>query len=222
MDDDRYIDLSDLKPDKKNARKHNPRNIGMITEAIQEVGVSRSGVIDEDGNILAGNGTYEALSEAGIRKVKVVDVDGSEWVVVRRKGLSAAQKVKVALFDNRSAELAEWDKENLGILNDEHPGILDDIFYEDELDDLLAEDEKGFHDEVLFEQAVQLTPPKEYLVIMCENEDEFVDIRYKLGLGDVRRGGYKKGSAFDANGKERVVHASHLISRLKDVDSDTQ
>ena len=56
--------LADLKPDKRNARKHNPRNIGMIADAIREIGVSRSGVIDEDGNILAGNGTYDALSEA--------------------------------------------------------------------------------------------------------------------------------------------------------------
>ena len=99
---------------------------------------------------------------------------------------------------------------------------MDDIFNETELDDLFQEAEDGFHDEILFDQAVQLAPAKEYLVVMCENEDEFIDLRTKLGLGDVRRGGYKKGSVFDANGKERVVHAANLISRLKDVDSDTQ
>ena len=60
--------LADLKQDQENARKHNPRNIGMIVKAINEVGVARSGVIDEYGNILAGNGTFEALSEAGIKK----------------------------------------------------------------------------------------------------------------------------------------------------------
>ena len=47
--------LSDLKQDRNNARKHNPRNIGMVANAIREVGVARSGVIDEHGNILAGN-----------------------------------------------------------------------------------------------------------------------------------------------------------------------
>ena len=80
--------LKDLKPDVKNARKHNPRNIGMIADALREVGAARSGVCDEDGNILAGNGTYEALAEAGIEKVKVVEADGNEWVVVKRKGLT--------------------------------------------------------------------------------------------------------------------------------------
>jgi len=137
-----YIDLSELKPDKKNARKHNPRNIGMITQAIQEIGVSRSGVIDEDGNILAGNGTYEALSEAGIKKVKVVDVDGEEWVVVRRKGLSEAEKTKLSLYDNRTAEIADWDVDILKEIYEESPEILDGLFYEDEVDALLEDVDK--------------------------------------------------------------------------------
>ena len=40
--------ISDLKPDKKNRRKHNQRNIGMIVDALHEVGAARSIVIDED------------------------------------------------------------------------------------------------------------------------------------------------------------------------------
>jgi len=126
--------LSDLKPDQNNARKHNPRNIGMVANSLREVGAARSGVIDEDGNILAGNGTYEALSEAGIEKVKIVQADGNEWVVVQRKGLSEKQKLKLALYDNRSAELAEWDKE---VLADIDPEIMESMFSTDELEDLL-------------------------------------------------------------------------------------
>ena len=126
--------LSDLKPDQNNARKHNPRNIGMVANSLREVGAARSGVIDEDGNILAGNGTYEALSEAGIEKVKIIQADGNEWVVVQRKGLSEKQKLKLALYDNRSAELAEWDKE---VLADIDPEIMESMFSTDELEDLL-------------------------------------------------------------------------------------
>jgi ParB-like chromosome segregation protein Spo0J len=126
--------LADLKPDQKNARKHNPRNIGMIANSLREVGVARSGVIDEDGNILAGNGTYEALSEAGIENVKIIQADGNEWVVVQRKGLSEEQKLKLALYDNRSAELAEWDKE---VLADIEPSLLEGMFSGDELLNIL-------------------------------------------------------------------------------------
>lgn len=91
--------LSDLHPDQRNARKHNPRNIGMVADSLREVGAARSGVIDEDGNILAGNGTWEALAEAGIERVKVVEADGNEWVVVRRKGLTEEQKRKLSLYE---------------------------------------------------------------------------------------------------------------------------
>ena len=128
--------LADLKPDQNNARKHNPRNIGMVANSLREVGAARSGVIDEHGNILAGNGTYEALSEAGIEKVKIVQADGNEWVVVQRTGLSEQQKLKLALYDNRSAELAEWDKE---VLADIDPAIMESMFSTDELEDLLGD-----------------------------------------------------------------------------------
>lgn len=147
--------LSDLKPDQKNARKHNPRNIGMVANSLREVGAARSGVIDEKGNILAGNGTYEALSEAGIEKVKIVQADGNEWVVVQRKGLSEKQKLKLALYDNRSAELAEWDKE---VLADIDPEIMESMFSTDELEDLL--DDVGGSEELDGEDDVPEAPEK--------------------------------------------------------------
>ena len=78
--------IKDLKPDGRNARRHNPRNIGMIETALNEVGAARSIVIDEGGNILAGNGTVEAAAQAGITRVKVVEADGNEIVAVRRHG----------------------------------------------------------------------------------------------------------------------------------------
>lgn len=134
--------LADLKQDQENARKHNPRNIGMIVKAINEVGVARSGVIDEYGNILAGNGTFEALSEAGIKKIKVVEASGEEWVVVKRSGMSDKQKKKLALYDNRTADLAEWDGQNLKFLESEFDGILDGVFTDLELKDIFLDAEE--------------------------------------------------------------------------------
>ena len=127
--------LASLKPDQKNARKHNPRNIGMITKALQEVGAARSGVIDEDGNILAGNGTYEALSQAGIENIKIVEAEGNEWVVVQRKGLTDEQKTKLALYDNRTAELADWD---MDVLSEFDSKLLESIFSDKEIEGILG------------------------------------------------------------------------------------
>lgn len=105
--------IGDLIPDPANCRRHNPRNIGSIVNSLQKVGAARSIVIDEGNVILAGNGLVEAAGEAGITKVKVVEADGNTVVAVRRTGLTPRQKAELAIADNRTAELAEWDAEQL-------------------------------------------------------------------------------------------------------------
>lgn len=129
--------LADLRQDSMNARRHNPRNVSLIVDALHEVGAARSGVIDEDGRILAGNATFEALAEAGIERVRVVETDGQEWVVVRRSGLSEEAKRRLALYDNRTAELADWDPEVLAGLDTD--GLLDGLWGAEELAELLAD-----------------------------------------------------------------------------------
>jgi hypothetical protein len=107
------MNLHELRPDPHNRRKHNPRNLEMLAEALRTVGAARSIVIDETGEILAGNGVVEAASAAGLSRVQVVDADGETVVAVRRSGLTAEQKRALAIYDNRTAELAEWNFEQL-------------------------------------------------------------------------------------------------------------
>ena len=129
--------LKDLTPDPRNARKHNPRNVGMIETALQTVGAARSIVVDENGVVLAGNATIEAAAAVGIERVQVVDADGETIIAVRRKGLTPEQKTKLALFDNRTAELAEWDVSE--VLATLEAGVnLDALWRPDELEALVA------------------------------------------------------------------------------------
>lgn len=132
--------LSDLTPDPRNARRHTERNVGMIRDALAEVGAARSIVIDERGVILAGNATAKAASNAGL-KLQVVDADGDTVVAVRRSGLTAKQKTRLALFDNRAAEEAEWDTSVLGEFQTD--GLLDGMWSAEELEALLAVPEGG-------------------------------------------------------------------------------
>lgn len=127
--------LADLTPDPRNARRHTDRNVGMIRDALAEVGAARSIVIDERGVILAGNATAKAATEAGL-KLQVIDADGDSIVAVRRSNLTAKQKTRLALFDNRAAEEAEWDVDVLSGLNDD--GLLDGMWSAEELDALLT------------------------------------------------------------------------------------
>ena len=136
--------IKDLRPDPENRRKHNPRNIGMVVDALQAVGAARSIVIDEDGTVLAGNGVIEGAAEAGITRLRVVDADGSEVIAVRRRGLSVEQKRALAIFDNRTAELAEWDAAQLAL--DAEAGLsLAPWFSDRELSKVLKSGENARH-----------------------------------------------------------------------------
>src|SRR5678816_4482021 len=106
---DESLRITDLKPDPDNARYHTARNLDMIAQSLQYIGAARSIVIDENNEILAGNGVVTAAAKAGITDVEVIDVSGNEIVAVRRSGLDEIQQKKLALYDNRAAELAEWD-----------------------------------------------------------------------------------------------------------------
>src|SRR3990167_9175396 len=88
--------IKDLVPDPANRRQHNPRNLGMVSDALREVGAARSIVIDEDNVILAGKGVTEAAAEAGITRLRVVEADGNELIAVRRRGLTDDQKRRLA------------------------------------------------------------------------------------------------------------------------------
>jgi ParB-like chromosome segregation protein Spo0J len=122
--------IGQLKHDSRNARRHNPRNVGLIADALNEVGAARSIVIDEAGVILAGNATVEAAAQAGIEGLRIIDADGDEIIAVRRSNLTPEQKRRLALFDNRAAELAEWD-----------PAILESLVGDTDLTGLFRDDE---------------------------------------------------------------------------------
>ena len=128
--------LADLKPDPRNARRHNPRNVGMIEKALHEVGAARSIVVDEDGRVLAGNATIEAAALAGMERVQVIDADGETIIAVRRSGLTEQQKTRLALLDNRTAELADWEPEVLAAIAMDD-GMLDGLFTGDELQSII-------------------------------------------------------------------------------------
>lgn len=127
--------IKDLKSDHKNARKRTDRSAELIKESLQRYGAARSIVIDENNRILAGNGTIEGAKEAGIDRIRVIETDGDEVIAVRRTGLTEEQKVGLALADNRTADLSEWDQEMLHQLGEQHDISL--FFSQDDLDGIL-------------------------------------------------------------------------------------
>jgi DNA modification methylase len=131
--------INDLKNDHKNARKRTDRSSKLIKESLQKFGAARSIVIDENNRILAGNGTIAGAKAAGIKNLKVIETDGNEIIAVKRTGLSEDEKVGLALADNRTSDLSEWDLNMLEELSQEHD--LNPWFDNDDLKELLGETE---------------------------------------------------------------------------------
>lgn len=184
--------LRDLTPDPTNARAHTARNVGTIEAALREVGAARSIVIDENGVVLAGNATVEAAAAAGIENVQVIEADGETIIAVMRKNLTPEQKRRLALFDNRAAELAEWDTASLAAMveaGDDMRGLWSD----DELAALLEDVNGGTEgltdpDEVPEPPAEPITKPGDLWLlgehrVLCGDSTDISDVE-RLMAGD--------------------------------------
>ena len=76
--------LEGIKHDPRNARRHSPRNVGMIESSIQRDGFGRSVLLANDGTVIAGNATIDAAASAGFEDVLVVETDGTKVIAVKR------------------------------------------------------------------------------------------------------------------------------------------
>lgn len=130
--------IADYTQDPNNARKHNPRNLGLIEESIQVDGAGRSLLVDEHGVIIAGNGTIEAAAAAGMTKVIEIETDGTALIVHKRRDLTPTQRRHLALVDNRAAELATWDPDVLAALHAEGDAAIKELFTDKELVKFMA------------------------------------------------------------------------------------
>jgi DNA modification methylase len=127
------VPISSLVFDPANARKHNQKNIDAIKGSLARFKQQKPIVVNKDNVVIAGNGTLQAAKELGWEKIAIVrtDLDGTDMTAF-------------GLADNRSAELADWDLDNLGGLLkslQEEDFDLDSIgFDEDDLRKLISED----------------------------------------------------------------------------------
>lgn len=97
------IKLHDLKPLEVNVRKHGENQIKELMRSLQQFGQTRAIVVDEDNNILIGNGLHAAMVRAG-------HVD---CFIYRKTGLSESEKKKLILADNKTYSLGTDDYENI-------------------------------------------------------------------------------------------------------------
>jgi len=132
--------IEDLLPDEMNANRGTERGLGMLAHSLEQYGAGRSGLVDRNGKIIAGNKTVQAAAEKGLA-VRVVRTDGTELVIVQRTDLDMDADPRaraLAVADNRVAEIdLAWDGEQLADLQSR--GVdLGQFFMADELERVIA------------------------------------------------------------------------------------
>ena len=99
-----YIPIDQLKPYKKNARKHKKLDVDNIARSIEKYGMNDAiGIWGKDNVIVEGHGRYMACKQLGMDTVPVVRLDH----------LSDKERREYAIAHNATAELSEWDIEIL-------------------------------------------------------------------------------------------------------------
>ena len=105
------MNVDEIKPYEKNAKRHPPEQVEHIANSIKEFGYQQPLVVDKDNVLVIGHGRLLASKKLGIDKVPVVRAD--ELTEEQIKGLRLA--------DNKLNE-SEWD---FDLLNQELDSILD-------------------------------------------------------------------------------------------------
>lgn len=132
------LDLAEagLVQDPDNARTHTPENLDAIGMALDEVGAARGIVIDENNTIWCGNATAREALKRGM-KLLVIDRPSKDTLLAYRvTGLTDREKKRMALFDNRAAELAKWNRKVLKKMAAPDQGLLEGLFDARTLDEL--------------------------------------------------------------------------------------
>ena len=158
------------------------------------------------------NKTTGNMVDGHLRVVMALREDQPEIPVIYVE-LSEAEEAQALLSLDPIAAMAANDSQKvlelIGMVETENENVKNYI------QDLQEEHDKESENiEVLLDQAIQLEPAKEYIVVMCENGEEFEKLREIFNLQEVRRGGYRAGSPFDATGVQRVIHADKMLEVL--------
>ena len=98
-----YQKIADLKRYEKNNKKHPEKQLVKIVASIKEYGFKNPVLIDKNNVIIAGHGRTLAAERLGMEEVPCIECSD----------LNSKQVKALRLMDNKSAELAEWDFDNI-------------------------------------------------------------------------------------------------------------
>lgn len=119
--------ISELRSPEKNVRRHTDKQLTEYVRSVEMFGQTKPILIDETGEIIAGNGLYEALKQmgSGTAECRVME------------GLTPAMKKKLMLSDNRVYELGITDMDMFDEILRDLDGDMDIPGWDDDLLEML-------------------------------------------------------------------------------------
>lgn len=108
-----YRNIKELKPYKKNAKKHPKEQVEQIANSIKEFGFTQPVIIDTNNCVVAGHGRILGAKKAGLKQVPTVMLED----------LTEEQIKAYRLVDNKLNE-SDWD---FSLLDEELESLTEDI-----------------------------------------------------------------------------------------------
>lgn len=149
--------VSDLKPYKYNAKKHDQTQINNVAESIKQFGFVQPIVIDKNNEIVIGHCRWEASKKLGLEEVPCVLVDN----------LTDKQVKKLRIVDNKSNE-SDWDMDLLEI-------DIDDLDFSD------FDFDFGLDVEEEEEQEKTIEPEVPFTEVLGE-ENNYIVLQFKTDI----------------------------------------
>lgn len=155
------VAIAELQPDPENPMRHGEENLAAIERSLRDLGQYRPAIVNSrNGQVVVGNGMMEAAKRIGWTNLEVRFVD-----------LTPAQQRKLAILDNRTAEMADWDDAlllaQLTDLAGDDPGLADALL----LSDLLAAGPED-SEHVEFDASAEGQPVPDTFEVVVECADE--------------------------------------------------
>lgn len=168
-----YKPIKELKPYKKNAKKHSKEQVEQIANSIKEFGFTQPVIIDKHNSVVAGHGRILGAKKAGLKQVPTVCLEE----------LTEEQIKAYRLVDNKLNE-SEWDTDLLNTELSElwDAGEIDMSLFDFDMD--LLQDEELTEKEVKFK-----TKEKHDVVLHFKNTQDmnkaFTTLKTKYPHADV-------------------------------------
>ena len=201
--------LSELHKPAHNIRRHSEKQLTEYIRSIEMFGQVKPLVVAEDGEIIAGNGLYEALLRMGRETCDC-------YVMV---GLTDVQKKKLMMADNKVYELGFTDVDAIEELVKELDGDVDVPGWDADLLEMLnsTEDEA---DEMIGSYGE--FPESEISSINRQQNEEHVPYVHHMSAQGIRPGLYQQRRAADTilpsggaqqpgDNADQIFHAANLM-----------